>query len=224
MEKGIVCLLSGGVDSTTCLAKAVSEVGSENVLAVIADYGQKHKQEIDCALKICDFYNVEYIIINLREIFKNSKTSLIEANGKEIPKGSYADQLKEGEIDTYVPFRNGVLLSIAGSIALQYGASYVMYGAHQDDVAGDAYPDCSLDFCIGIGNALEEGTGGKIRLYAPYVGRTKADIVKEGLELGVPYELTRSCYEGGDKPCGKCGTCIDRAKAFEANGVKDPAL
>ena len=99
-----------------------------------------------------------------------------------------------------------------------------MYGAHADDAAGAAYPDCSLDFVTAMNRAIVEGTGGQLRLEAPFVSVNKAQVVKTGLELGVPYQLTWSCYEGGEKPCGKCGTCIDRMKAFEKNGVVDPLL
>ena len=99
-----------------------------------------------------------------------------------------------------------------------------MYGAHKDDAAGNAYPDCSKEFSVLIGEAIEKGSGNQTKLYAPFVEMNKAEIVKIGIGLKVPYEMTWSCYKGGEKPCGKCGTCIDRAKAFKANGIKDPAL
>ena len=100
----------------------------------------------------------------------------------------------------------------------------IYYGAHQDDAAGNAYPDCSEAFETAMNTAIYEGSGKQLRMEAPFIGCNKADIVKKGLEMGVPYELTWSCYEGGEKPCGKCGTCIDRQKAFAANGVQDPAM
>lgn len=98
------------------------------------------------------------------------------------------------------------------------------YGAHHDDAAGNAYPDCSEEFVNAMNRSVEEGTGGALRIEAPFVRWNKAQIVKEGLRLHVPYELTWSCYEGGERPCGKCGTCLDRLRAFEANGVSDPAM
>lgn len=100
----------------------------------------------------------------------------------------------------------------------------IYYGAHHDDAAGNAYPDCSEAFVQAMNRSVQEGTGGALRIEAPFVRWNKAQIVKEGLRLGVPYELTWSCYEGGDKPCGRCGTCLDRLRAFEANGVNDPAM
>ncbi len=129
-----------------------------------------------------------------------------------------------GTVSTYVPFRNGLFLSAAASMALSLECSVVYYGAHHDDVAGNAYSDCSLAFVQAMNRAIVEGTGGELRLEAPFVEATKADIVRTGLELGVPYELTWSCYEGGKAPCGQCATCLDRAAAFAANDVPDPAL
>ena len=104
------------------------------------------------------------------------------------------------------------------------GCGVLYYGAHHDDWAGNAYPDCSPEFVQAMADAIERGTGGQLRLEAPFVSWNKARIVERGLALGVPYELTWSCYEGGDRPCGSCGTCIDRIAAFEANGVTDPLL
>lgn len=124
-------------------------------------------------------------------------------------------------MSTYVPFRNGLFLSSAASMALSLGCSTVYYGAHHDDWAGNAYPDCSLEFVEAMNRAIVEGTGGELCLEAPFVTWAKADIVREGLALGVPYELTWSCYEGGEAPCGRCATCLDRAAAFAANGVED---
>ena len=108
--------------------------------------------------------------------------------------------------------------------ALSRDCEVIYYGAHADDAAGFAYPDCSPIFNKAMNDAIYEGSGHQLHIEAPFVNKTKADIVALGLKLGVPYALTWSCYEGGEKPCGKCGTCIDRAAAFAANGVADPAL
>lgn len=113
---------------------------------------------------------------------------------------------------------------MAASLALSLDCGYIYYGAHSDDAAGNAYPDCTEHFYQSMGDAIFEGSGKECFLEAPFINHNKADVVKEGLRLGVPYHLTWSCYEGGDKPCGHCGTCIDRAEAFRANGVEDPAL
>lgn len=217
-------LLSGGLDSSVCLAREVKQLGNENVIALNAYYGQKHQKEIECARKIADFYKVRYLEIDLSEVMKYSDCSLLQSSDKAIPQGSYAEQEREEgkPVSTYVPFRNGVLASVASSIAISLGADVVCLGIHKDDVAGQAYPDCSIDFYDNMATAIYEGTGGQVRLLAPFVDSDKAEIVRQGIELGVPFEFTWSCYEGGEKPCGKCGTCIDRRKAFEANGKEDP--
>lgn len=224
----ILVLSSGGVDSTTCLAMAVKEVGAENVLALSVYYGQKHDKEIQAAKKVAEYYGVRRMELDLSVIFAGSNCSLLKQSTEDIPLESYAQQIEEthGEkpVSTYVPFRNGLFLSSAASIALSHGCSKIMYGAHADDAAGAAYPDCSVDFVGAMNQAIYLGSGNQLTIEAPFVALTKADVVKKGLELGVPYELTWSCYEGGEKPCGKCGTCIDRQKAFEKNGTIDPLL
>lgn len=224
----ILVLSSGGVDSTTCLAMAVAEVGAENVLALSVYYGQKHDKEIQAAKKVAEYYGVQRMELDLSVIFAGSNCSLLKQSTQDIPLESYAQQIAEthGEkpVSTYVPFRNGLFLSSAASIALSHGCSKIMYGAHADDAAGAAYPDCSLDFVNAMNQAIYLGSGNQLTIEAPFVSLTKADVVKKGLELGVPYALTWSCYEGGEKPCGKCGTCIDRQRAFEKNGTIDPLL
>ena len=220
-------LFSGGVDSTTCLGIAVDKYGSENVLALSVSYGQKHTKEIDSARAVAKHYGVELYELDLSEMFRFSDCSLLKGSSEEVPHESYAEQLKETDgspVSTYVPFRNGLFISSAAAIAISRGCSVIYYGAHSDDAAGNAYPDCSETFNNAMSEAVWVGSGNQVRIEAPFVSKTKADVVKMGLELGVPYELTWSCYEGGDVPCGKCGTCVDRAKAFAENGVPDPAL
>ena len=219
-------LLSGGVDSTTCLALAKEKFG-DNVIALSMFYGQKHSKELASAKAIADFYHVELLTMDLAKIFAHSSCSLLQGSSEESPQASYDKQLKErnGEaVTTYVPFRNGLFLSTAASIALEYECDVIYYGSHADDAAGSAYPDCSVEFNAAMQQAIYIGSGKKLRLEAPFVDKTKKDIVAEGLRMGVPYELTWSCYCGTDKPCRKCGTCIDREEAFLANGVVDPLL
>ena len=218
-------LFSGGLDSTTALALAISKYGKENVVALSVSYGQKHIKEIEASNKIARYYDVEHIYLDLAKIFQYSNCSLLSQNKDiAIPKGEYVKQLQEqdGALSTYVPFRNGLFLSSAASIALSKNCDIIYYGAHADDAAGEAYPDCSVEFTKAINEAIYLGSGKKVSVVGPFVNMHKADIVKLGLRLGVPYELTWSCYEGHDKACGKCGTCIDRIKAFIANGAKDP--
>lgn len=220
-------LFSGGVDSTTCLGMAVAKYGKENVVALSVSYGQKHTKEIECSKKIAQHYQVEHLYLDLAKIFEYSDCSLLSHSDQDIPMESYADQLEKADgkpVSTYVPFRNGLFLSSAASIAISKECGVIYYGAHSDDAAGNAYPDCSDAFNKAINDAIYIGSGEQLRVEAPFVNMTKAEIVKIGLELGVPYELTWSCYEGKDRPCGTCGTCIDRAQAFALNGVKDPAF
>ena len=216
-------LLSGGVDSSTCLALAKEKY--KDVVALALYYGQKHSKELAAAEQIAAHYNVQLLKLDLTPVFAFSNCSLLKQSTEEIPQKSYAEQLesRHGEaVTTYVPFRNGVFLSVAASIALAQNCSVVYYGAHADDAAGSAYPDCSSDFNNKMNEGIYIGSGRKVQLVAPFVKMTKKDIVALGLQLGVPYELTWSCYCGGEKPCGKCGTCIDRKAAFAANGTSDP--
>lgn len=232
MSKKALVLSSGGVDSTTCVSIAVKDVGAENVTTVSVFYGQKHSKELECATKVAEFYGVQHKVLDLSNtgIMDDSNCPLLAHSTEEIKHESYADQIAhdgEGMVRTYVPFRNGLMLSSVAALAMSIYPDDevdIYLGAHADDAAGEAYADCSKDFTDSMGRAISIGTYNKVHLVSPLVSMTKAQVVKEGLELGTPYELTWSCYEGGDKPCGTCGTCIDRARAFELNGVEDPAL
>lgn len=220
-------LFSGGVDSTTCLGVAVQKYGENQVIALSVSYGQKHNREILAAKQVTKYYGVEHLTLDLTDIFAHSDCSLLQHSRQEVPQETYAEQLKKTEgkpVSTYVPFRNGLFLASAASIALSRDCEVIYYGAHADDAAGNAYPDCSEKFHQSMADAIWVGSGEQLRIEAPFVGKTKAEIVRIGLNLQVPYQLTWSCYEGRKKPCGVCATCIDRAKAFHANGLKDPAL
>ena len=221
-------LASGGLDSTTALALAVDKHGKDNVIALTISYGQKHDKEIQSAIKVAEYYGVEHLFLDLTKIFQYSDCSLLKHSDEAIPEKSYAEQIEETKgdtpVSTYVPFRNGLFLSSAASIAISKECNVIYYGVHSDDAAGFAYPDCSQDFVDHMNKAIYEGSGHQLKLEAPFATFTKKDIVRMGIELRVPYELTWSCYEGNDKPCGKCGTCIDRQAAFEANGITDPVL
>jgi 7-cyano-7-deazaguanine synthase len=226
--KKAMVLTSGGVDSTTALGLAVDRLGAENVIALSIQYGQKHDKEIEAAKAVAAHYGVEQLFLDLTPIFQYSDCALLKGSDQAIPEESYAEQIEatggEKPVSTYVPFRNGLFLSSAASVALSKDCDVILYGAHADDSAGFAYPDCSPAFADAMNHAVYEGSGHQLEIAAPFVDIDKAAVVKLGLELGVPYELTWSCYEGGDRPCGKCGTCLDRAAAFAANGVADPAM
>ena len=218
-------LFSGGLDSSVCLGLAVKQYGAGEVLALSVYYGQKHSREMEASEKVASYYGVRRVVLDLGEIFRNSTCSLLEGAGEEIPHETYAEQLKKTEgapVSTYVPFRNGLFLSSAAAVALSNGCSEIWYGAHADDAAGNAYPDTSREFNEAITKAIRLGSGEALQVIAPFIEKTKADVVSAGLEIGVPFELTWSCYEGHEKACGTCGTCRDRLKAFAENGVPDP--
>ena len=223
-----IVLSSGGVDSTTCVSLAVKDLGKENVSTVSVFYGQKHNKEIECARKIADYYGLKHYEFDLSAIMQYSNCSLLNGSTEKIQHKSYAEQIAEqGKVNTYVPFRNGLFLSVVASLAMSIypdEETLIVIGAHADDAAGNAYADCSEAFLWNMNRAINIGTYKNVKIIAPFASRNKSEVVKTGLNLQTPYYLTWSCYEGGKKPCGKCATCIDRAKAFEANGVKDPAI
>lgn len=228
MSKYGIVSLSGGVDSATCLGIAIERYGNDNVSAVSITYGQKHIREIECARKIAEYYGVKHYQIDLSELFKYSNCSLLKQSTEDIPEGEYADQIEKSEtgvVSTFVPFRNGCMLSAVAALALSIypGEETDIYiGAHADDAAGNAYPDCSKAFTDAMSLAIDEGSDHKVHVVAPLVEWNKAQVVAEGLKLKVPYHLTTSCYNGSLSACARCGTCLDRIAAFKANGVIDP--
>ena len=226
MSKAVV-LSSGGLDSTTCLALALSKYSPADVAALAVSYGQRHAKELDAARLVAHFYHVPLYCLDASEIFKLSDSSLLRTSDAPLETSTYAEQIHDNpRIATYVPFRNGLFLSMAAAFAdsLFHDEVELYIGVHSDDAAGHAYADCSAQFVAAMSAAVRIGTYDKVHLVAPFLCQSKVDVVKAGLELGAPYELTWSCYEGGDTPCGKCATCLDRARAFELNGVPDPAL
>lgn len=223
-------LNSGGCDSTTLVGMAIKKYGRENVITASLYYGQKHDKELKCARDVAEFYGVRHIEEDISSVMKyaGDVCSLVKGSKDEILDKSYAEQIAEngeGRVGTYVPFRNGLFLSIAAAYAdslFPNQPSEVWYGAHADDAAGQAYADCSEEFASAMDRAISIGTYGNIHVVRPLINLNKAGVVAEGLKIGVPYNLTWSCYHGREKACGKCGTCLDRLAAFEANGVKDP--
>jgi 7-cyano-7-deazaguanine synthase len=223
MTEKILVLLSGGTDSATCLAHAVKEVGAENVETLNMTYGQRHNKEIVNAKALAIYYGVNYTLIDLTEVFNFSNCALLAHSTDEIKHESYTSQVQQLEgnekINTYVPFRNGVMLSVCTTFALSKGCCKIYIGSHSSD---HAYPDCTVEFDVAMRQAIYEGSGHKVDVAYPLMSLTKTGVIKQGLELGVPYELTWSCYEGKDKACGKCASCVDRMNAFKENGVEDP--
>ena len=229
MDK-ILVLSSGGLDSTVLLYKAVKEVGAENVVALNVYYGQKHAKELECSEWTTKHLGVQLLSCDLSEVFAFDPncSALLKDSAKELAHESYADQLKKlgenGVVSAYVPFRNGLFLSYATAVAYQLKCDLILYGAHADDAAGRAYPDCTPEFIKAMQAAIYEGTGYAVKMQAPWWAFNKAQVVEEGLKLGMTheeFEHTWSCYEGKETPCKVCGTCRDRKAAFEANGITD---
>lgn len=213
MGKDSLIILSGGVDSTTLLHYKKDSIA----LAVSFDYGSNHnKREIECAVWQCRKLGIPHIIIPLEFMGKYFKSSLLNG-ASEIPQGNYDD---ENMKSTVVPFRNGIMLSIACGLAESKGLKYVMMANHGGDHA--IYPDCRPEFTKAMNRAMQAGTYEGVTLVDPFTHITKGDIVTMGLNLGVDYSHTYSCYCGEEKHCGKCGTCRERLQAFEQAGVKDP--
>lgn len=215
--KKILMVLSGGMDSAVAMASLMEEADSEVALAVSFLYGSKHNERENRAAKaICDHYSIKHMNIELPFIGKFFKSALLKSGG-EIPEGHYEDPTMK---ETVVPFRNGIMLSIAAGLADSVGANCIGLGNHAGDHA--IYPDCRLTFTQHMATAIKVGTYGEINLVTPFVKMTKAQIVELGFKLSVPFSLTYSCYKGGYLHCGKCGTCFERKEAFRDAGIIDP--
>lgn len=215
-----VVLLSGGLDSSTCLGMAVDAYGPSQVTAISVEYGQRHQAELTHAASVAQHYRVSHQVVVVPRIFGAGGSSLI-VGGPDLPAASYS-QLPEGKSPAYVPFRNGVLLSVATAVADTLEADFVYFGAHREDGDRWAYPDCTPEFIGAMANAIHVGTYFKTRLLTPLEWMKKADVVAAGTKLGVPYGLTMSCYAGEEPACGTCPTCRSRYAAFVANGLLDP--
>ncbi len=215
-----VVLLSGGLDSTTTLAIAIND--GYDVYPITFRYGQRHNREIESAKRICEYYNLKLKIvdINLREIGGSALTDNID-----VPKNRSLEEISREIPVTYVPARNTIFLSIALGYAEVIDADRIYIGVNALDYSG--YPDCRPEYIDEFNRlsklATKKGVEGKqIEIVAPLIHMTKGEIIKKGMELNVPYELTWSCYEGGEKPCGKCDSCLLRLKGFMEAGERDP--
>jgi len=211
-----VVLLSGGMDSTTLLAKSKDE--GDAVVALSINYGQRHFKELEAAKRIAGFYNVPHHTITLPgwEIFKNAESSQV-GQFADLPEGKYdADSMKK----TVVPNRNMILLAVAEAFAISQKADFVEYAAHAGDHA--IYPDCRPQFVRGIQSLVEHCDWNPVPISAPFLSWSKAEIVKLGLDLQVPYEFTWTCYAGKETSCGRCGTCVERIEAFAICQAVDP--
>ncbi len=222
-RKKAVVLLSGGLDSTTCLAMARAE-GFEPVCLAVA-YGQRHAVELERARRVAESLGVKdfrVVSVDLRQVGGSALTAEIE-----VPKNRPESELSEGIPVTYVPARNALFLSLALGLAEVVGASDLYIGVNAVDYSG--YPDCRPEFIESFERMANLATkagveGTRFRVHAPLSGMTKADIIRAGVKLGVDYSMTHSCYDPDPqgRACGRCDSCVLRRRGFEQAGVADP--
>lgn len=213
--KDSVLIYSGGVDSTTMLYEFRDRIA----VALSFHYGSNHNdKELAFARLHCERLGIKHIVISLDFIGKMFHSSLLEGADK-IPEGNYDD---ENMRSTVVPFRNGIMLSVAAGLAESEGLRYVMMANHAGDHA--IYPDCRPGFVKAMNEAIKKGTYEGIEIDAPYTGLKKADIARRGKDLDINYAETWSCYKGGEHHCGKCGTCQERKQAFREAGIDDKTI
>ena len=212
MNQDSVLIVSGGMDSITMLYEYKERIA----LGISFDYGSNHNaREIPFAAMHCERLGIKHIVINLGFMHQYFKSSLLEG-AEAIPEGNYDE---ENMKSTVVPFRNGIMLSIAAGVAESNGLKYVMMANHGGDHT--IYPDCRPEFVSAMSEATRLGTYPGIEVLAPYTGITKSDIARHGKALGIDYAETWSCYKGGEHHCGKCGTCRERIEALADAGIED---
>lgn len=196
------------------LAHLMAEGREVHCLSV--DYGQRHRRELEAARAICAHYGVDHRLADLRALAPLFGSNAL-TGGVKVPEGHYEEESMKA---TVVPNRNMLLISVATAWAVSLRAESVAYGAHGGDHA--IYPDCRPEFAEALDRAVRLADWHEVRLERPFVKMDKAAIVRRGAELDVPFGLTWSCYVGGERHCGKCGTCVERKEAFRLAGVADP--
>lgn len=215
MKKKVVVLVSGGMDSVSALYHAYAD---HHVIGGLSfDYGSKHNhKEIPFAVLHCQKFGIPHRVIKLDFVGQFFKSDLLQSGGT-VPDGHYEEQTMK---KTVVPFRNGIMLSIAGGFAESIEAQGLVIAAHAGDHA--IYPDCREDFMKSMADAVRLGTYAHIEILRPFIRFTKAEIARRGHDLGVDFSKTWSCYKGGEIHCGTCGTCVERREAFMVAGLPDP--
>lgn len=205
-------IYSGGMDSTTLLHEYKDDIS----LAVTFTYGARQdREQLRCARLNCETLGIEHLVIPLDFMGRYFRSSILEG-GEDVPHGNYDEKNMKS---TVVPFRNGIMLSVAVGLAESRGLDTVLLANHGGDHA--IYPDCRPEFIRAIDAAAQAGTYVHVRILSPYCDITKRDIALRGKELGVPFQDTYSCYEGRERHCGECGTCRERKEALRGF---DPTL
>ena len=214
-----VLVVSGGMDSATLAYLCVKEGGHPYLITF--DYGQKHKKEIEYARLLADDLNTPHQVVDISNIQNLLAGSALTDDNIEVPEGHYA---ADNMAITVVPNRNAIFLTVAYGAAVSFDSKYVGAAMHTGDHT--IYPDCRPEFVESFGSMQKvatEGTGNpKLELWTPFISKSKADIARIGLDLGIDYSRTWSCYKGDELHCGKCGTCVERKEAFQLIGETDP--
>lgn len=216
MSRRTVVILSGGLDSAVLLYHLLDHPDFTPIEALSFDYGQRHIQEVSRAAALCENLSVRHRTIHLNDLGNHLKSALTTP-GQQVPEGHYEEESMK---QTVVPFRNTIFLSIAAGRAVSENCDVVAFGAHKSDHA--IYPDCRPEFVFKLEEAWQLADWTSVALVAPLLHMTKTQVVQIGHKLEVPFNKTWSCYKGGEKHCGKCGTCVERKEAFELAGLKDP--
>ncbi|MCC5882848.1 MAG: 7-cyano-7-deazaguanine synthase QueC [Halomonas sp.] len=210
-----VVIYSGGMDSYTVLHRALQQ--GRDVHALSFDYGQRHARELQVAASVCAKLGVPHQLIDIRAIHGLIDNSALTDAGRDMPEGDYGE---DNLTATVVPNRNMILLSLAIAKAVNIGAGRVDYGAHGGDHV--LYPDCRPEFVEAMGAVAAIANFAPVEIHAPYLRSSKAEILADGLAMGLDYADTWTCYRGEALACGRCGSCRERLAAFAANGVTDP--
>jgi len=214
----VLVALSGGMDSTTVLHEAITQVGKANVAAVGFNYGSKHSEfEIAAAINVAAFFDVPHTLIDIRASMVAIISNLLKRSDEAIPEGHYQE---ENMRKTVVPGRNLIMLAILAGIAESQGYQQVWIGAHSGDHY--IYPDCRPEFIHHTDLAIGYGSANTVRIKAPFIDGNKTTIIDRGRRLETPYHLTRTCYKDQPIACGKCGSCQERLEAFAMNNMTDP--
>lgn len=217
MKEKVVVIYSGGMDSFTVLHRAINE--DYEVYALSFNYGQRHDKELVYAAKVCEELGVNHLITDITQINQLLQGSSLTSDDIEVAEGHYtAENMKS----TIVPNRNMILLSLAVGYAVSIEAEKVFYGAHGGDHT--IYPDCRPEFVMAMNDVTKIANFEPVEIVSPFLNDDKIKILNYGLALGLDYGKTWTCYNGREKACGKCGSCVERLEAFEANGVADPLL